>query len=60
VLKRATLTGSDDPNHIVRRQRIYRHLRYRTRRAGRLSCLPFWSLLNDAVATRIQPEARIK
>ena len=32
----ATLTGSDDPNHIVRRQRIYRYLRYRNRRAGRL------------------------
>jgi hypothetical protein len=36
VLKRATLTGSDDPNHVVRRRRIYRYPRYRNRRAGRL------------------------
>jgi hypothetical protein len=36
VLKRATLTGSDDATHIVRRRRIYRYLRYRNRRAGRL------------------------
>jgi hypothetical protein len=36
VLKRATLTGSDDPDHVTRRRRIYRYLRYRNRRAGRL------------------------
>ncbi len=36
VLKRATLTNTDDLNHIVRRRRIYRYLRYRHRKLGRL------------------------
>lgn len=34
VLKRATLTGSDDRDHISRRRRIYRFLRHRHRRLG--------------------------
>ena len=34
VTKRATLTGSDDRDHIPRRRRIYRYLRYRNRRSG--------------------------
>lgn len=37
VLKRFTLRNTDDPSHRVRRQRIYRYLRYRHRRLGRLS-----------------------
>jgi hypothetical protein len=32
VTKRATLTGSDDRDHVPRRRRIYRYLRYRNRR----------------------------
>jgi hypothetical protein len=34
VLKRATLTGSDDRDHVPRRRRIYRYLRYRNRRVA--------------------------
>lgn len=35
VLKRFTLTNTDDPSHGVRRRRIYRYLRYRHRSLGR-------------------------
>ncbi len=34
VMKRATLVGSDDQDHIVRRRRIYRYLRLRHRKLG--------------------------
>jgi len=34
VLKRATLVGSDDREHVLRRRRIYRYLRYRHRTLG--------------------------
>ena len=34
VTKRATLTGSDDRDHVPRRRRVYRYLRYRNRRVG--------------------------
>ncbi|MDE3193626.1 MAG: transposase [Chloroflexota bacterium] len=34
VLKRSTLDGSDDRDHISRRRRIYRYLRLRHRRLG--------------------------
>ena len=34
VLKRATLTNTDDPSHRARRRRIYRYLRYRHRTLG--------------------------
>jgi hypothetical protein len=34
ALKRATLTNTDDPEHVVRRRRIYRYLRYRNGRVG--------------------------
>lgn len=34
VLRRATLTGSDDRDHVRRRRRIYRVLRYRHRKLG--------------------------
>ncbi len=34
VTKRATLTGSDDLDHVPRRRRIYRYLRYRNRRSS--------------------------
>ncbi len=34
VTKRATLTGSDDRDHVPRRRRIYRYLHYRNRRVG--------------------------
>jgi hypothetical protein len=34
VTKRATLTGSDDCDHVPRRRRIYRYLRYRNRRVS--------------------------
>jgi len=34
VTKRATLTGSDDRDHVPRRRRIYRYHRYRNRRVG--------------------------
>ncbi len=37
VLKRATLAGSDDPDHISRRRRIYRYLRLRHRKLGNAS-----------------------
>jgi DDE superfamily endonuclease len=37
VLKRFTLANTDDQTHRVRRQRIYRYLRYRHRALGRLS-----------------------
>jgi hypothetical protein len=37
VLKRFALANTDDPTHRVRRQRIYRYLRYRHRALGRLS-----------------------
>lgn len=36
VLKRFTLRNTDDPSHLVRRRRIYRYLRYRHRKLGRL------------------------
>ena len=32
--KRATLTHSDDLDHVTRRRRIYRYLHYRNRRVG--------------------------
>ncbi len=34
VLKRATLVGSDDREHVLRRRRIYRYLRARHRTLG--------------------------
>src|SRR5262249_58048325 len=34
VLKRFTLTDTDDPSHGVRQRRIYRFLRYRHRQRG--------------------------
>jgi hypothetical protein len=34
VLKRFTLTDTDDPTHGVRQRRIYRFLRYRHRQRG--------------------------
>jgi hypothetical protein len=34
VLKRFTLANTDDLDHITRRRRIYRYLRYRHRRLG--------------------------
>lgn len=34
VLRRATLVGSDDREHVLRRRRIYRYLRARHRRIG--------------------------
>lgn len=34
VLRRATLVGSDDRDHVLRRRRVYRFLRYRHRRLG--------------------------
>ena len=34
VLKRATLVGSDDREHVLRRRRIYRYLRTRHRTLG--------------------------
>ena len=34
VTRRATLTGSDDRDHVPRRRRIYRSLRYRNQRVG--------------------------
>ncbi len=34
VLGRATYAGSDDPAHVVRRQRVYRYLRQRHRTLG--------------------------
>lgn len=37
VLKRATLVGSDDREHVVRRRRIYRFLRLRHRKLGNAS-----------------------
>ena len=37
VLKRFTLTNTDDTNHRMRRRRIYRSLRYRHRTLGRLN-----------------------
>jgi hypothetical protein len=36
VLKSFTLANTDDPSHRVRRQRIYRYLRHRHRKLGRL------------------------
>lgn len=36
VLKRFTLANTDDLDHIVRRRRIYRYLRYRHKKLGRL------------------------
>jgi hypothetical protein len=36
VLKRFTVANTDDPSHRVRRQRVYRYLRYRHRGLGRL------------------------
>jgi hypothetical protein len=37
VLKRFTLTDTDDLTHGVRRRRIYRYLRYRHRQRGKLA-----------------------
>ncbi len=37
VLRRATLVGSDDRDHVVRRRRIYRFLRLRQRKLGNAS-----------------------
>ncbi|MGH2500005.1 MAG: hypothetical protein ACRDF0_07960 [Candidatus Limnocylindria bacterium] len=37
VLGRATYAGSDDPSHLVRRQRVYRYLRLRHRERGNAS-----------------------
>lgn len=34
VLKRFTLTDTDDPSHALRRRRIYRYLRWRHRQVG--------------------------
>jgi hypothetical protein len=50
VTKRATLTGSDDVDHVPRRRRIYRYLRYRNRRVGQ----------EDHPLTRIRPGRPIK
>jgi DDE superfamily endonuclease len=36
ILKRFTLANTDDLDHVVRRRRIYRYLRYRHRKLGRL------------------------
>jgi hypothetical protein len=36
VLKRFTLANTDDTDHVPRRRRIYRYLRYRHQRLGRL------------------------
>jgi len=36
ILKRFTLTHTDDPTHAARRQRIYRYLRYRHRKLHNL------------------------
>ena len=36
VLKRFTLANTDDLDHLVRRRRIYRYLRYRHKKLGRL------------------------
>ena len=37
VLKRFTLANTDDPDHVTRRRRVYRYLRYRHRKLGRLT-----------------------
>ena len=37
VLKRFTLANTDDLDHITRRRRVYRYLRYRHRRLGNTS-----------------------
>lgn len=37
VLGRATYAGSDDPEHILRRRRVYRYLRLRHRERGNAS-----------------------
>ena len=34
VLKRFTLTDTDDPTHLVRRRRVVRYIRYRNHRVG--------------------------
>lgn len=36
VLKRFTLANTDDLDHIIRRRRIYRYLRYRHKKLGRI------------------------
>lgn len=36
VLRRFTVANTDDPNHATRRRRVYRYLRYRHRKLGRL------------------------
>jgi transposase len=36
VLKRFTVANTDDPDHVTRRRRIYRYLRYRHKKLGRL------------------------
>ena len=37
VLKRFTLANTDDPDHVTRRRRVYRYLRYRHWKLGRLT-----------------------
>jgi len=37
ILKRFTLTHTDDPSHVLRRRRIYRYLRYRHRKLANLN-----------------------
>jgi hypothetical protein len=36
VLKRFTLANTDDLEHVLRRRRVYRYLRYRHKKLGRL------------------------
>lgn len=36
VLRRFTVANTDDPDHATRRRRVYRYLRYRHRKLGRL------------------------
>lgn len=38
VMKRFVLNGSDDPTHLIRRQRISRYLTWRNRRAKSTTC----------------------
>ena len=38
AMRRFTVTGSDDPTHLVRRRRISRYLTWRNRRAGSTRC----------------------
>ena len=38
ALHAATLKNSDDPNHTIRRRRLYRYLRWRNRHKGSTGC----------------------